>query len=130
MAQVQAAPIEPVAISKAERAFFVQLGSRIAELRKAQAITQVQLAEWLGVSQQTVNAYEVGRRRITVSALPALARYLGVSMEELIGEKPKAGKRGPTPKLQRHMERIQELPKPKQRFVLEMLETVLNQAGR
>jgi hypothetical protein len=44
-----------------------------------------------------------------------------VSLEELIGE---------APKLQRHMERIQELPKPKQRFVMEMLETVLAQASR
>ena len=119
-----------VAISKDERTFFVQLGARIAQLRKAQGVTQVQLAEWLGVSQQTVNAYEVGRRRMAVSALPALAKLLGVSLEELIGQEPKPGKRGPTPKLQRHMERISQLPKTQQRFVLQMIETVLAQASR
>lgn len=119
-----------VAISKDERTFFVQLGARIAQLRKAQGVTQVQLAEWLGVSQQTVNAYEVGRRRMAVSALPALAKLLGVSLEELIGEEPKPGKRGPTPKLARHMERISQLPKTQQRFVLQMIETVLAQASR
>lgn len=43
---------------KEEQAFFVQLGARIAQLRKDQAIIQVQLAEWLGVSQQTITAYE------------------------------------------------------------------------
>ena len=58
-----------VAISKEERAFFVQLGTRMAELRRVQNITQVQLAEALGVSQQTVNAYEVGRRRMPVLSL-------------------------------------------------------------
>ena len=105
------AGIESVAIGKDEKAFFVQLGSRIAQLRKEQGITQVQLAEWLNVSQQTVNAYEVGRRRMAVSALPTLAKLLGVALEELIGKPSKPGKRGPAPKLQQQMERINQLPK-------------------
>jgi transcriptional regulator with XRE-family HTH domain len=129
MGQLPLPWVDSVAISKEERAFFVQLGARIAQLRKEQGITQIQLAEWLGVSQQTVNAYEVGRRRIQVSALPTLARFLGVSLEELIGAEAKPAKRGPTPKLQRQMERIQQLPKPKQRFVMQMLDTVLQQSG-
>lgn len=41
-----------------------------------------------------------------------------------------AGKRGPTPKPQQQIERIAQLPKAKQRFVMEMLETVLTQASR
>jgi transcriptional regulator with XRE-family HTH domain len=36
-------------------------------------ITQTQLAERLGVSQQTIEAYESGKRRIQVAALPELA---------------------------------------------------------
>lgn len=75
-----------MAISASERAFFTRLGARVAELRKVRDITQVEMAETLGVSQQTINSYEVGRRRIPVSALPALARSLGVSLEELLGE--------------------------------------------
>lgn len=130
MDQITLAGIESVAISKDEKAFFVQLGSRIAQLRKEQGITQVQLAEWLNVSQQTVNAYEVGRRRMAVSALPVIAKLLGVSLEELIGEPLKPGKRGPTPKLQQQMERIHQLPKAQQKFVIKMLEGVLSQAGR
>ena len=120
---------ETMAISKEEKIFFVQIGAPIAQLRKAQGITQVQLAQWLGVSQQTVNAYEVERRRMPVSTLPTLARFLGVALDELISDDPKPAKRGPTPKLQRQMERIQELPKPKQRFVLEVLEAALVQAS-
>jgi transcriptional regulator with XRE-family HTH domain len=124
-------PSAPMAISKQERAFFIQLGERVAQLRKQSGITQVQLAEALDVSQQTIQAYEVGRRRFPVSALPVLAKQLSVSLEALMGDAPSAAKkRGPAPRLQQHMERISQLPKPKQRFVMEMLEAVLAQQGR
>ncbi|WP_115563312.1 helix-turn-helix transcriptional regulator [Xanthomonas arboricola] len=103
-----------------------------AQLRKDQSITQAQLAQWLGVSQQTITAYKVGRRRIQVSALPTIARALGVSVEELIGEPVTTAKRGPAPKLQQQLERITRLPKAQQRFVMQMIDTVLQQqaAGR
>ena len=130
MGQFSLPGIESVAISQDERAFFEQLGARIAELRKAQGITQVQLAEWLGVSQQTINAYEVGRRRMAISALPKLARMLGVAMEELIGEESRPAKRGPVPKLQQQIDRIIQLPRTQQKFVMQMLDTVLAQASR
>lgn len=120
----------PMAISDDERAFFTRLGARIAELRRAQDITQVQLAETLGVSQQTINSYEVGRRRVPVSALPTLARTLGVSLEALIGEKAPPAKRGPTPMWQQKIERLSRLPKTQQKVVLQMLDGVLAQASR
>lgn len=124
-------PATLVALSKEERAFFAQLGARIATLRKEQGITQVQLAELLGVSQQAITAYEVGRRRIQVSALPVIAKALGVAVEALLGAESKAtGKRGRAPKLQQQMERINRLPKAQQRFVMQVLDSVLAQAGR
>lgn len=114
-----------------EKDYFKELGSRLAQLRKAAGLTQVQLAETLGISQQMVASYEVGRRRIPVSMLPALAQALKVQIDALLGGTAKAqSKRGPASQLQRSIERIGELPKPKQRFVLEMLETVLAQASR
>lgn len=123
--------IRTVAISKEDRAFFIALGTRIAELRKTQNITQAQLADTLGISQQTMNAYEMGHRRVPVSALTLLARSLGVSVEELLGSDAAAAKRrGPAPKLQQQIERIQQLPRPQQKFVMQMLDTVLQQAGR
>jgi transcriptional regulator with XRE-family HTH domain len=113
-----------------EKAFFKALGARIATLRKDSAITQVQLAAAMDVSQQTVAAWEVGRRGVPVSNLPTLARTLGVSVETLIGEKASPAKRGPTPKLQQQVERLSRLPQAKQRVVMEMLEGFLNQAAR
>jgi len=120
-----------MAISANERAFFERLGTRVSELRRSQNITQVEMAATLGVSQQTINSYEVGRRRIPVSALPTLARSLGVSLEELFGDDAAAAKkRGPAPKLQQQIERIQQLPRSQQRFVMQMLDTVIAQASR
>lgn len=121
-----------VPIGKDEKAFFVQLGARIAALRKEQSITQVQLAELLKVSQQTITAYEVGRRRMPVSSLPVIARFLGVSIEELIGEPTSATakKRGPTPKIQQQVERIQRLPRAQQKLVMQMIDGILGQSSR
>jgi transcriptional regulator with XRE-family HTH domain len=118
-------------VTSDDKQFFKELGGRIAQLRKAHNLTQVQLAEQLQISQQTLAHYEVGRLRVPASMLPVLAQMFGVSVDALLGAESKRGaKRGPAPKLQRHLERINQLPKPKQRAVLEVLEAVLAQAGR
>ena len=130
MASESLALLLPEAVTHEEKRFFKELGERIAELRKAQNLTQQQLADELGVAQQVVASYEIGRRRVPVSTLPALARVLAVSIEALIGEDEKPARRGPSPKLQRHLERISALPKPKQRAVMEVIEAVLSQANR
>jgi transcriptional regulator with XRE-family HTH domain len=109
--------------------FYQMLGKRIAERRKAQGLTQVELAERLGVSQQTLAHYEVGRLRVAVAMLPALAKELAVPVEDLVGMPATKAKRGPAPKLQQQIEQIQQLPRTKQRFVMQMLDTVLQQGG-
>jgi len=127
--QMHQAPTAAMPITTEERDFFIALGERIAQFRKARGITQVQLAETLGVSQQTIQAYEVGRRRIQVSTLPVVARTLSVSLEDLFGESDSSPrKRGPTPKWQKQIEAIAQLPRAKQQFVSQMLDTVLAQA--
>jgi len=115
-----------------EAGFFKALGRRIAAARKAADLTQVQLAEALGASQQIIASYEVGRRRVPVSLLPKLARTLSVSIEELIGEEtPQAGpgKRGPVSRVQQQLERIQALPRARQRFLSDLIEAAIQQTG-
>ncbi len=114
-----------------DKAFYQDLGRRIAQFRKAQDLTQQQLAEILGISQQTMAHYEVGRLRVAVAMLPMLAKALAISVEELIGEQTTAGKsrRGPVSVLQRQIDQISHLPRAKQKFVMEMLDTVIQQAG-
>jgi transcriptional regulator with XRE-family HTH domain len=117
-------------VTPEEKRYFKELGIRIAQLRREQNLTQQQLADELGIAQQVIASYEIGRRRVPVSTLPVLAKTLAVPIETLLGVANGTAKRGPAPKLQRHIERISELPKPKQRFVMEMLDTVLAQASR
>ncbi len=120
--------IDPM--TQAEQTFFKAMGGRIAQFRKDSAITQVQLAKMMQVSQQTVASWEVGRRGVPVSVVPALARALGSTVETLVGEEDRPTKRGPTSKLLQQLERLSALPKPKQRAVMEVLEAMLAQASR
>jgi transcriptional regulator with XRE-family HTH domain len=123
----------PAAMTQDEVAFFKALGSRIAAARKDTDLTQVQLAEALGVSQQIIASYEVGRRRVPLSLLPKLARALSVTIEELIGEatpQTVPGRRGPPSRVQLQLERIQALPRARQRFLADLIETALQQAAQ
>lgn len=117
------------AMTSQDNSFYIAMGKRIAQLRKAQNMTQTQLADALGIAQQTMAHYEGGKLRIPVALLSTLATLLAVSVEEIIGEPAKAtkGKRGPTPRLQRQVELIGQLPRAKQKFVMEMLDTVIQQ---
>ena len=116
-----------MAISKAERSFIVAFGQRLADRRKERGLTQVQLAELLDTSQQAVTAYENGTRRVPITTLPLLARTLGTSIEDLIGEKaPRShAKRGPAPKIQQQLEQLSQLPRARQRMVSEVLDSLL-----
>jgi len=123
-------PTTEVIMAGTDKALYRALGQRVAHKRKAMGLTQVELAKALGVAQQTMAHYEGGSLRIPVALLPPLARSLGTSIEELVGEQKKAGKRGPAPKLQQKLEQLSRLSKPKQKFVMEMIDTVLQQEGQ
>ncbi|MFP1869343.1 helix-turn-helix domain-containing protein [Lonsdalea quercina] len=103
------------------------LGKRITALRMEARLTQVQLAQALNVSQQAVQSWEAGRRRIQISVLPAVARLLSVSLEDLLGGAPDRTprKRGPASRLEQQIQVISQLQKTKQKFVTEMLDNVI-----
>jgi transcriptional regulator with XRE-family HTH domain len=114
-----------------EQQFFKTLGTRIAQLRKDAGLSQQAVADALELAQQTYANYEVARARPPVSMLPALAEIFGVSVDELLGiHKNGAGKHGPTPILQKQIERLSRLPKAQQKVVLKMLDVVLSQPSR
>jgi transcriptional regulator with XRE-family HTH domain len=113
-----------------EKEFFSEVGGRIVAYRQTMNWSQQRLGEILGLPQQTIANYETARLRVPASLLPALAKAFGVSVDELLGVAKSASKRGPAPKLAQHMEKISQLPKPKQRFVIEVIENMLAQQGR
>lgn len=124
----------PPAMSPDEQPYFQALGQRIAKARTAADLTQVQLAEALGISQPQLAFYEVGKRRVPVSLLPGLAKALDISIEALIADDdaanlaattPRRTRRGPVSRLEQQLDAIAKLPKARQKFVSEMLDNVL-----
>lgn len=124
------------AMSPDEQPYFQALGQRIAKARAAADLTQVQLAEALGLSQPQLAFYELGKRRVPVSMLPGLAKVLGISIETLIADDdaariaattPRRTRRGPVSRLEQQLDAIAKLPKAHQKFVSDMLDTVLAQ---
>jgi len=61
------------------------IGEKIRLLRKNKNITQLQLAEALSVSSQSVSKWENHLSAPDISILPAIARYFGITMDELFG---------------------------------------------
>lgn len=114
-----------------EQQFFIELGARIARLRKEAGLSQQAVAGALRIAQQTYANYEVARAWPAVSTLPTLAQLFGVSVDELLGlHRGGAGKRGPTPLLQKQIERLTRLPKAQQKIVMQVLDGVLSQSER
>jgi len=115
-----------ISISESEAEFFRALGKRVAQARKGLGMTQLQLAECLGISQPMLASYEIGRRRLPASLLCPLARCLKCSVELLLDAEPATnGKPGPAPKLQRQIEQVRQLPRSRQKLVSDLLDTVL-----
>ena len=60
------------------------VGRNLARIRRAQSLTQEQLEERSGFSQQYLSGLEQGRRNPTVVTIYELARALGVSHLDLL----------------------------------------------
>lgn len=61
----------------------IHIGANIKELRKRKNITQEKLAEYLGITYQTVSKWENGTSLPSISLLPAIANIFNVSIDEL-----------------------------------------------
>lgn len=66
------------------------LGTMIAELRKQHGMTQLELAEKMGVTDKAVSKWERDLSCLDINSLPNLAEILGVSVEELMQIKKEA----------------------------------------
>ena len=93
--------------------------------------SQQELADKLCIAQQTLAHYEVARIHMPASTLPLLSTLFMTPIDTLVGHTQQAqrsGKLGPTPKWQQQIETIAQLPKAQQRFVTQVLDSVLAQA--
>jgi putative transcriptional regulator len=60
--------------------------NRVRTLRMQQSLAQGQLAEAMGVSRQTINSIENERYTPSLPLALALARFFGVTVEEMFGD--------------------------------------------
>ena len=63
----------------------VYLNENVRRLRKEKGITQETLADFLGVSFQSVSKWERGETLPDITLVPAIANYFGVTIDELMG---------------------------------------------
>ncbi len=62
-----------------------QIGENIANLRRANGMTQEKLAEIIGVSAQSVSKWETGTTMPDIMLLPVLADIFGVTVDAMYG---------------------------------------------
>jgi transcriptional regulator with XRE-family HTH domain len=110
----------------------MSFGARLAELRKAAGFTQQELAEDIGVSRRMLAYYEVQSEHPPTHLLPAIARALQLSTDELLGLVPakraaKAAKPANS-RLQRRLAQIEKLEPTKKRQILQVLDTLIESA--
>jgi len=66
----------------------IRINEQIAFLRKQKGITQEELANVLGVTNQSVSKWESGNNYPDVQLLPEIAKHFEVTIDELLGHKP------------------------------------------
>ena len=102
-------------------------GRKLAQLRNERGWTQPELAKRLGVTVKTVTYYERSATNPTAKTVEKIAQVFGVSPIDLIDHKTSERKPGPPSKLERLTEQLAQLPKAKQKIVVQMLEGFLQQ---
>lgn len=63
----------------------IKINEQIAFLRKQKGLTQEELANALGVTNQAVSKWESAQCCPDIQLLPLIADYFGVSIDELMG---------------------------------------------
>ena len=102
------------------------LGERISAARQASGLSQAQLAEKLGVSQQMVGYLELNPIAIRPELLAQLSEVLAVPVEQLLGIERKTPRLpGPVGKARQIFERVSQLPRATQQRILANVEDAL-----
>jgi len=99
-------------------------GKRLARLRQAAGFSQYTLADELGISQRMVAYYEGETDHPPTHLLPAFAKALGVSTDQLLGVE-KESSRNRDLQLWRRFSEVAKLPPQKRKHIVRILDTFL-----
>jgi transcriptional regulator with XRE-family HTH domain len=102
------------------------LGQRIARLRKGRGISQVELAEKIGIVQVIISDYENDKLRPHYEMIIRIALALEITTDELLGMmKSTGGETKPDMKLIRRLKKIESLPLAQRKALLQTIDTFL-----
>jgi transcriptional regulator with XRE-family HTH domain len=65
---------------------FKEIGRKIQKARDEKGLTQVDLAQELGITQAALSNYELGKRRLYLHQIEQIARTLGKNLDYFIAD--------------------------------------------
>lgn len=106
-------------------------GTRLARLRRDKGITQIELAQKLGVTQSVVSDYERDALRLNSELIMQLIGILNISADELLGVAKAPASTTPIKnrRLYRQLQSIDKLPKRDQQALLRTIDAFLSKAS-
>ena len=106
-------------------------GQRLARLRKERGLTQVEIAERVGIIQVLVSDYERGKLRLNAEMVVRFAEALEVTADELLKPTEESAPLRPKPSLRmlRRLEKIEKLPANQQVALLKTIDNFLRGAA-
>lgn len=103
-------------------------GDRLARFREDAGLSQLQLAEKLGVTQQAVAQWERKTSAVRSDTLARLAEALGIAASELLGEsKTKRAPAAPMGRARSAFEKVSALPRRQQDKIIAVVEAFVAQ---
>jgi len=106
-------------------------GQRLARLRKERGLTQVEIAERVGIIQVLVSDYERGKLRLNAEMVVRFADALEITADELLRLDAENTPLRPKPSLRmlRRLEKIEKLPVNQQAALLKTIDTFIKGAA-
>lgn len=100
----------------------MSIRQRLITLRKEQKLTQLQMAETIGIHVNSLKKYEAGQAQPSLDVLKKIALSLHVSTDSLLF---KEHERGPQGEFALQLEAIDQMPEDEQMVIREVLESLI-----
>jgi transcriptional regulator with XRE-family HTH domain len=103
------------------------IGRRLAKIRKSRGLTQIQLAERIGINQYQISDYETGRLHLADEMIIRFAKALETSADSILGINGTPLDM-PSLKLVKRLSKIENLPPNQQKVLLKNIDMFLKAA--
>lgn len=112
---------------KAAKDETMRFGQRLAQLRQANGFTQQELGDEVGISRRMIAYYERQSEHPPTTQLPAIARALKVSTDELLGTataRKRTGRERDS-RLERRLQQIEKLDSADKRQIMQLIDAFI-----